>query len=352
MHRILDKKKSLIICENNYKLVEISDFLERNSKESFCIFKEFETLPYDHFSPHMDNLSNRIETLSKSSNAEVTIVTTTNALIQPLFNKTSINNFSYSFELSDQIDRNDLIQKLTISGYESVELVSTRGEFTIRGSVIDIFPINSSRPIRINLDGDIVESIRTFNEETQLSEHKVNKYECKASRGFVLDEKSISIFKKNWRSVFPNDGKIFDAVSKGKFTEGIESYFPLFYESKPNFDIFFNDFDIFSYGNIKDSSNSYWKLIEERYEEFISNLDRPPLPPSKLFNKPKEFLEKEIQIIVEDKEASSNVELQKKQNLSKNIFEKSSQKVFSQEDQYEFKIDNKVVHSNFGIGIF
>ena len=90
----------------------------------------------------MDNLSNRIETLSKSSNAEVTIVTTTNALIQPLFNKTSINNFSYSFELSDQIDRNDLIQKLTISGYESVELVSTRGEFTIRGSVIDIFPIN------------------------------------------------------------------------------------------------------------------------------------------------------------------------------------------------------------------
>ena len=59
----------------------------------------------------------------------------------------------------------------------------------------------------------------------------------------MLDEKSISIFKKNWRSVFPNDGKIFDAVSKGKFTEGIESYFPLFYESKPNFDIFFNDFD-------------------------------------------------------------------------------------------------------------
>ena len=260
MHRILDKKKSLIICENNYKLAEISDFLERNSKENFFIFKEFETLPYDHFSPHMDNLSNRIETLSKSSNAEITLVTTTNALIQPLFDKTSINNFSYSFELSDQIDRNDLIQKLTISGYESVELVSTRGEFTIRGSVIDIFPINSSKPIRINLDGDIVESIRTFNEETQLSEHKVSKYECKASRGFVLDEKSISIFKKNWRSIFPNDGKIFDAVAKGKFTEGIESYFPLFYESKPNFDIFFNDFDIFSYGNIKDSSNSYWEI--------------------------------------------------------------------------------------------
>ena len=300
MHRILDKKKSLIICENNYKLAEISDFLERNSKESFFIFKEFETLPYDHFSPHMDNLSNRIETLSKSSNAEITLVTTTNALIQPLFDKTSINNFSYSFELSDQIDRNDLIQKLTISGYESVELVSTRGEFTIRGSVIDIFPINSSKPIRINLDGDIVESIRTFNEETQLSEHKVSKYECKASRGFVLDEKSISIFKKNWRSIFPNDGKIFDAVAKGKFTEGIESYFPLFYESKPNFDIFFNDFDIFSYGDIKDSSNSYWKLIEERYEEFFSNLDRPPLPPTKLFNEPKEFLEKEIHILIED----------------------------------------------------
>ena len=126
----------------------------------------------------------------------------------------------------------------------------------------------------------------------------------------MLDEKSISIFKKNWRSIFPNDGKIFDAVSKGKFTEGIESYFPLFYESKPNFDNFFNDFDIFSYGNIKDSSNSYWKLIEERYEEFISNLDRPPLPPSKLFNEPKEFLEKEIHIIIEDKEAPSNIELQ------------------------------------------
>ena len=66
MHRILDKKKSLIICENNYKLVEISEFLKKiRLKRVFCIFKEFETLPYDNFSPHMDNLSNRIETLIK-----------------------------------------------------------------------------------------------------------------------------------------------------------------------------------------------------------------------------------------------------------------------------------------------
>ena len=85
MHRILDKKKSLVICENVSKLNLVSEFLKINSSKKFLIFKEFETLPYDNFSPHIDNLSNRIETLSKADSEEITILTTTNALIQPLF---------------------------------------------------------------------------------------------------------------------------------------------------------------------------------------------------------------------------------------------------------------------------
>ena len=169
-------------------------------------------------------------------------------------------------------------------------MVSSRGEFAIRGSVIDIFPINSKNPIRINLDDDLIESIRTFDKDSQLGIHIINKYECKASKGFVLDPDSIATFKRNWRSNFSNDGELFDKVSKGGFPEGIEAYFPLFYPEKPKFEDFFDDFDIFFSGDVKTSSKLYWEIINLRYEEFVNNEDRPPLSPSILFNNPKDFL--------------------------------------------------------------
>ena len=351
MHRILDKKKSLVICENVSKLNLVSEFLKINSSKNFLIFKEFETLPYDNFSPHIDNLSNRIETLSKADSEEITILTTTNALIQPLFERTSINSFSYLFEIQKKIDRNELVNKLGISGYEAVQVVSSRGEFAIRGSVIDIFPINSRNPIRINLEDNFIESIRTFDKDSQLGIHKINKYECKASKGFTLDPDSIAIFKKNWRSNFSNDGKIFDDVSKGRFPEGIESYFPLFYLEKPKFEDFFSKFDIFFYGDVEASSESYWKIINLRYEEFINNEDRPPLNPSILFNSPEDFLAKKgicIENVDLDKD-QKNIVNEDRSTVVKKINEKES---FIQEEQYQFKVDSKVVHSNHGIGIF
>ncbi len=352
MHRILDKKKGLVICENSSKLDLVSNFLKLNSSKSFLTFKEFETLPYDHFSPHIDNLSNRIETLSKANYEEITILTTTNALIQPLFDKTSINSFSYSFEINKKIDRNELVNKLGISGYEAVQLVSSRGEFAIRGSVIDIFPINSKNPIRINLDDNLIESIRTFDKDSQLGIHIINKYECKASRGFVLDPDSIATFKRNWRSNFSNDGVLFDKVSKGGFPEGIEAYFPLFYPEKPKFEDFFDDFDIFFYGDVKTSSKLYWEIINLRYEEFVNNEDRPPLSPSILFNNPKDFLVKKsihIKDVDLDLDKKSIFNNEEKSEIVKKIDEIEG---FVQEEQYQFKIDAKVVHSNHGIGIF
>ena len=341
MHRILDKKKSLVICQDSSKLGIVSRFIKTNSGKPFFIFKEFETLPYDHFSPHLDNLSNRIETLSKTNSDEILILTTTNALIQPLFDKTSVNNFSYIFEIKKSLDRDDLIKKLDISGYNASEIVSSRGEFAIRGSVIDIFPINSKNPIRINLEDNFIESIRTYDKDSQLGIHKINKYECKASKGFTLDHDSIKIFKKNWRSNFSNDGKIFDDVSKGRFPEGIESYFPLFYKEKPKFDDFFCDFDLFSFGNLEHSTKSYWHIINQRYEEFINNLDRPPLTPSILFNDPKEFLTKPFTEIID--EGKKQITIRKDIPESNNL-PKIERETFIQEEQYEFKLEAKVVH--------
>ena len=349
MHRILDKKKSLVICQDSSKLGIVSRFIKTNSDKPFFIFKEFETLPYDHFSPHLDNLSNRIETLSKTNSDEILVLTTTNALIQPLFDKTSVNNFSYIFEIKKSLDRDDLIKKLDISGYNASEIVSSRGEFAIRGSVIDIFPINSKNPIRINLEDNFIESIRTYDKDSQLGIHKINKYECKASKGFTLDHDSIKIFKKNWRSNFSNDGKIFDDVSKGRFPEGIESYFPLFYKEKPKFDDFFCDFDLFSFGNLEHSTKSYWHIINQRYEEFINNLDRPPLTPSILFNDPKEFLTKPFTEIIDEGKKQITI---RKDIPGPNNLPKKERETFIQEEQYEFKLDAKVVHTNHGIGIF
>ena len=348
MHRILGHQKSLIICENQYFLNDLVGYLENQKIKDYCVLNDLEILPYDLFSPHQEKLSSRLEAMVEISNQDkIIVISTINSLIQPYFDKNCFNKFSYEFIEGENLDRNQLIVLLTKSGYKASEIVSERAEFAVRGSVIDIFPSNSNLPLRIDLDDEIIESIRLFDKDSQLSLKKISKYKCRSSKGFELDKDSIALFKKNWRREFNEDGDFFDQVTKGKFPEGIESYFPLFYQKKPTFDDFFSLFKVFSYGNVDESAKKYWELINRRFKDFISDKNRPPLKPEILYNKPSEILKNHEILPTEKKEKISNQTF-KEENQEK----KSDQNQTSVEDFYQFIIGKRIVHSNYGIGIY
>ena len=348
MHRILGHQKSLIICENQYFLNDLVGYLENQKIKDYCVLNDLEILPYDLFSPHQEKLSSRLEAMVEISNQDkIIVISTINSLIQPYFDKNCFNKFSYEFIEGENLDRNQLIVLLTKSGYKASEIVSERAEFAVRGSVIDIFPSNSNLPLRIDLDDEIIESIRLFDKDSQLSLKKISKYKCRSSKGFELDTDSIALFKKNWRREFNEDGDFFDQVTKGKFPEGIESYFPLIYQKKPTFDDFFSLFKVFSYGNVDESAKKYWELINRRFKDFISDKNRPPLKPEILYNKPSEILKNHEILPTEKKEKISNQTF-KEENQEK----KSDQNQTSVEDFYQFIIGKRIVHSNYGIGIY
>ena len=218
MHRILGHQKSLIICENQYFLNDLVGYLENQKIKDYCVLNDLEILPYDLFSPHQEKLSSRLEAMVEISNQDkIIVISTINSLIQPYFDKNCFNKFSYEFIEGENLDRNQLIVLLTKSGYKASEIVSERAEFAVRGSVIDIFPSNSNLPLRIDLDDEIIESIRLFDKDSQLSLKKISKYKCRSSKGFELDTDSIALFKKNWRREFNEDGDFFDQVTKVNF---------------------------------------------------------------------------------------------------------------------------------------
>ena len=275
-------QKNLVICSN-------SELLKRtwsnSTHDEKILIPDLEVLPYDNFSPHSEVSSKRLialrDLLKKDS---VTAFSTVPALFQPFFDKASINTLYLEFKENQKIDRNELISNLVENGYDPADLVTKPSSYALRGSVIDIFPSNSKYPVRIDLDDDLISSISIFDTDTQKTLRKINSFIVRPSRGFVLNINSIKIFKKNWRSRFKDDGEVFESVSKGKFISGIEFYSSLFYDEKPSLKDYLNGFNIFIVGDVKSESKNYWELINNRYEEFLGDVNRPILKPAEIFN--------------------------------------------------------------------
>jgi transcription-repair coupling factor (superfamily II helicase) len=341
-------QKNLVICSN-------SELLKRtwsNSKnDEKILIPDLEVLPYDNFSPHSEVSSKRLialrDLLKKDS---ITAFSTVPALFQPFFDKVSINTLYVEFKENQKIDRNELISNLVENGYDSADLVTKPSSYALRGSVVDIFPSNSKYPVRIDLDDDLISSISIFDTDTQKTLRKINSFIVRPSRGFVLNVNSIKIFKKNWRSKFKEDGEVFESVSKGKFISGIEFYSSLFYDEKPSLKDYLNDFNIFIVGEVKSESKNYWELINNRYEEFLGDVNRPILKPAEIFNS----LDEINNLISE----SETVDLPKK-SLDKSldsVFKDSSSSSEQLERDFDsllnFKKDELVVHANHGIGKF
>ena len=251
-------------------------------------FSDWETLPYDHFSPHEDLISERMETLHQLSKMQHGIVVTTiSTLMHRLSPREHLRSQTFLLSVQDKLDLNHLRQQLVSGGYRHTEQVMTHGEFAIRGAIIDLFPMGSSAPYRIELFDEDVDSIRCFDPETQRSLKKINTIAILPAHEFPLTQEAIEQFRTQWRSNFsgnPMNCSIYQAISQGEAPQGVEYYLPLFFNALESlFDYLPNNTNLVFSQECANKSAFFWQETNDRYEQCRYDTTRPLLTPASLF---------------------------------------------------------------------
>ena len=288
----LKKGNKLIITSNSSLAESTYRKLEKKMNE-VVLLPHTETLPYDFFSPSKNIRNHRMQTLSKLlSHEKLTLITSIQALMSPCPDKTHLLPFEL-LETDQLINRKNFIYGLKNSGYERKDIVTEMGEYSLRGSIIDIYPTGLELPIRIEINNKKIESLRTFSPVSQLTIKRINSFFALPPQEYSLNEKGINSFKNNWRKafdVFEEDSDIFKSISKGKAEEGTEIYLPLFFNGKITVISFLENFDeVLLDQNVEKELKEYQSLIEERFEEYRYDIKRPLLEPRDIFLTAKEY---------------------------------------------------------------
>jgi len=248
---------------------------------------DWETLPYDLFSPHQDIISDRLLTLYKlpDINNGVLIIPIS-TLIQRLAPQNYLQLHSLVLHKGHVVNPVEMRDKLTAAGYRHVEQVMEHGEYAHRGSILDIYPMGSKQPLRIDFFDDEIDSISIFDPDSQRSGEQVERIQLLPAREFPMDESGINHFRLNWRSEFDTSDKnsLYHQVSAGETPAGIEYYLPFFHtELATLFDYLPKNSAFFLSENLHSKAEHYWGEIEDRYEQRRYDISRPILPPESLF---------------------------------------------------------------------
>lgn len=266
---------------------EISYFLD-NDRSVATLFPDWETLPYDMFSPHQDIVSQRMETLYRMTNDRRGIfIVPINTLMQRLAPVDYLNKYLLMLHTGETLDRDQFRRNLEQAGYLHVNQVMSHSEFSIRGSIIDLYPMGSDRPFRLDLFDDEIDSIRYFEPESQRSTDAVNEIRLLPAREFPTDKPAISLFRTQYLERFDASNvqeSVLNQVSKGTMPGGIEYYLPLFFEQTATlFDYLHPRSLLLLHGDINDASDFFWADVSERYEQRRYDKSRPLLAPEDLF---------------------------------------------------------------------
>ena len=258
------------------------------------LLPDWETLPYDHFSPHPDLISERLSTLYQVSqnNCDVVIVPVGTALIQlPPMAYLAANSFM--LKKGQKLDIEALRKQCAEAGYHHVSQVVSPGEFSVRGGLVDLFPMGSGLPFRLDLFDDEIETIRTFDVDTQRSLYPVPEIRLLPAREFPLDDQGIALFRQNFRERFegdPSKSRIYKDVSKGIASGGIEWYLPLFFEKTATLlDYLPEETVLCLHGNLDHAAQSFWLEAQSRYRLLAHDVERPILTPETLLIKADAF---------------------------------------------------------------
>jgi transcription-repair coupling factor (superfamily II helicase) len=258
------------------------------------ILPDWETLPYDAFSPHQDLVSERLATLYEVGHgqSDVLIVPVATALLRmapPSF----LAAYTFFFKQGETLNETQLKAQLTLAGYSHVTQVMSPGEYAVRGGLIDLFPMGSALPYRLDLFGETIESIRTFDADTQRTIYPVNEVRLLPGREFPMDEAARTAFRKRWREEFegdPSRTRIYKDIGNGIASAGIEYYLPLFFEKTASlFDYLPENSCLCMVGEIDAAIHRFWTDTQSRYTFLKADRERPVLAPATLFLRDEDF---------------------------------------------------------------
>ncbi|ADU99070.1 transcription-repair coupling factor [Alicycliphilus denitrificans] len=257
-----------------------------------ALFPDWETLPYDSFSPHQDLISERLATLwrisqkDRDTGADVVLVPATTALYR-LAPPSFLAGYTFHFKTGQRLDEARLRAQLTLAGYQHVSQVVGHGEYAVRGGLIDLFPMGSPQPYRVDLFDDEIDSIRTFDPDSQRSLYPVPEVRLLPGREFPMDEAARAKFRQRWRELLEGDptrSRIYKDMGNGVATAGIEYYLPLFFdETATVFDYLGADATVVLHGDLEGAFQRFWQDTRERYRLIQGDPDHPVLPPEALF---------------------------------------------------------------------
>jgi len=258
------------------------------------LLPDWETLPYDTFSPHQDLVSERLATLHDlgEGRCDILLVPATTALYR-MPPASYMAAYTFSFAQGDKLDEAKLKAQLTLAGYEHVSQVVRPGEYCVRGGLIDLFPMGSPLPYRIDLFDNQVETIRAFDPDTQRSVYPVPEVRLLPGREFPFDEAARSAFRSRWRETFEGDPSrcsVYKDIGTGVPAAGIEYYLPLFFEETATlFHYLPEHTQLVLSGDLDAAIRRFTADTKQRYTFLSSDRERPILEPQRLFLSDEDF---------------------------------------------------------------
>lgn len=259
-------------------------------------YPDWETLPFDQFSPHQDIISQRLETLyglpALGRGLLIVPITTLMLRTPP---RDWLEQNSLLLKTGDKLDLHALRQRLEQAGYRAVEQVLEHGEYAARGALLDLYPMGANQPFRIDFFDDEIDTLRPFDPETQRSKDKVSHVRLLPAREFPTDAAAIERFRGQYRERFTlrnEPESLYHRVSQSQFPAGIEYYFPMFFEhTQTLFDSLPESLWVLTVGEYQAAATTFWQDVQERYEDRRHDMLRPLLAPEDLFLNPNEVLQ-------------------------------------------------------------
>ena len=259
-----------------------------------CLLPDWETLPYDNFSPHHDLVSERLATLYRIQRGDfdVVLVPAPTALVR-LCPPQYLAAYTFFLRQGEKLDAEALKRQLALAGYTATTQVVAPGEFCFRGGIIDLFPMGSPVPYRIDLDDDVVDALRTFDVDSQRTLYPVKEVRLLPAREFPMDEAGRAKFRGRWREEFegdPSKRRLYKDVSNGVPAPGVEYYLPLFFDALATiFDYLPEAATLVFHHDVAGATQAFWRDAQTRHRMMSGDPDRPLLPPAALFLSGEEF---------------------------------------------------------------
>ncbi|MBY6030492.1 transcription-repair coupling factor [Halomonas sp. DP8Y7-1] len=286
--RLASREPLLVVTQDTAEALRLEQELAFFADVPVLPFPDWETLPYDSFSPHQDIVSSRLRTLRQLQDGVHGIVLVPiNTLMQRLPPVDYIAGRVLTLEVGATLEREAFRETLSRAGYRAVETVFEPGEYALRGALIDLFPMGAEHPLRIDLFDNEIDTLRSFDPDTQRSLDKVERIELLPAHEYSLSRSAIACFREGFETLFdvdPRQCPLYVDALKGIPSAGLEQYLPLFFETTASlFDHLPDGTHVVMMAGCRDAAQHHWQSISSRYENLGVDPTRPLLPPHRAF---------------------------------------------------------------------